>query len=208
MYVPKNFAVDDPAVLQALMEHHGFATMISSTPGGLMATHIPVLFEAVPGTPGRLVAHLSGQNPHGASLDGAEVLTIFQGPHGYISPSWYAQHPAVPTWNYAAVHVYGRATIVRDAKRLREIVGRLVDAYEGGRAAPWSMAGLPDRYMTSMLNGIVGVEIAIERFEGKHKLSQNRTVEDRRQVIAALGDSADPQDRSLAAYMAQHAPPH
>ena len=207
MYVPKNFVVDDPAVLQALMERHGFATMITSTPGGLMATHIPVLFEAVPGTPGRLVAHLSGQNPHGEALDGAEVLTIFQGPHGYISPSWYAQHPAVPTWNYAAVHVYGRATVVRDAKRLREIVGRLVDAYEGGRAAPWSMAGLPDRYMTGMLNGIVGVEIAIERIEGKHKLSQNRPVEDRRRVIAALGDSADPQDRSLAAYMVRHAPP-
>jgi transcriptional regulator len=207
MYVPKNFAVDDPAILRQVMERHGFATLISSGPGGLIATHIPVQFEPVPGGQGRLVAHLSRGNPHGDTLDGAEVLTIFQGPHGYISPSWYAQHPAVPTWNYAAVHVYGRASVVRDATRLREIVSRLVDAYEGGRPQPWSMAGLPEKYTTSMLNGIVGVEIEIARIEGKHKLSQNRTVEDRRRVIAALGDSADANDRVLAAYMAEHAPP-
>ncbi len=207
MYVPKSFAVDNPAILHRLIERYGFATLISSGPDGLIATHIPVTFEPVPGTQGRLVLHLSRGNPHGEALDGAAVLTIFQGPHGYISPSWYAQHPAVPTWNYAAVHVYGRAAVVRDAARLRDIVSRLVEVYEGGRAQPWSMAGLPEKYMTNMLNGIVGVEIAIERIEGKHKLSQNRPVEDRHRVIAALGDSADPQDRALAAYMTEHAPP-
>jgi transcriptional regulator len=206
MYVPKSFAVEDPEILRAVMEQHGFATLISSGPAGLVATHIPVLFEAVPGTPGRLIAHLARANPHADMLDGADVLTIFQGPHGYVSPSWYAEHPAVPTWNYVAVHVYGRATIVREPGRLRAIVSRLVDVYEGARAAPWSMAGLSDRYLTGMLNGIVGVEIEIARLEGKHKLSQNRNVEDRRRVISALSDSADPQDRALAAYMAKHAP--
>lgn len=205
MYVPKSFEVDDPETLRAIMASYGFATLISSGAEGLVASHVPVVFEAAAGK-GRLVAHLARANPHGEALDGTAVLAIFQGPHGYISPSWYAAHPAVPTWNYVAVHVYGRARLVREAERLREIVRRLVDIYENGRPTPWSMAGLPDDYLRNMLNGIVGVEIDIERLEGKHKLSQNRGVEDRRRVIAALNDSVIPQDRQLAAYMSEHAP--
>ncbi|HEX9462576.1 MAG TPA: FMN-binding negative transcriptional regulator [Alphaproteobacteria bacterium] len=206
MYIPKSFAVDDPELLRAIMASHGFATLISSGPAGLVATHVPVLFEATAAGKGRMIAHLARANPHGETLDGADVLAIFQGPHGYISPSWYAAHPAVPTWNYVAVHVYGRARLVREPERLREIVSQLVDIYEGGRPAPWRMAGLSDDYLRGMLNAIVGVEIDVERLEGKHKLSQNRDAEDRRRVIAALADSADPQDRQLAAYMTEHAP--
>ena len=207
MYVPAAFVPADPAALRALMSDYGFATLVSSGADGLMATHVPVMHEPEPAPNGRLIAHLAGANPHGSILDGAEVLAIFLGPHGYVSPSWYQAHPAVPTWNYAAVHVYGRARLVRDETRLRDIVGRLVDKYEGDRPAPWSMAGLPDRYVQGMLNAVVGVEIDVTRIEGKHKLSQNRGVEDRRRVIATLESSQDPQDRLLAAYMARHAPP-
>lgn len=207
MYVPAAFAPADPAALRELIADYGFATLVSTSPDGLVATHIPMLYEPEPTPRGRLVAHLARANPHGASLEGAAVLAIFTGPHGYISPSWYATHPAVPTWNYAAVHVYGRARLVNDPTRLREIVARLIDKYEAGRPAPWSMAALPERYLRGMIGGIVGVEIHIERVEGKHKLSQNRDAEDRRRVIATLGESADPQDRALAAYMARQAPP-
>ncbi len=207
MYVPAAFTPADPAALRELMREHGFATLVSNGADGPVATHVPVLYDPDPAPNGRLVAHLARANPHGAALEGAAVLAIFLGPHGYISPSWYATHPAVPTWNYAAVHVYGRARLVMDEARLRDIVTRLVDTYEGGRQTPWSMAGVPERYMRGMIGGIVGVEIDIERIEGKHKLSQNRDAEDRRRVIATLGDSADPQDRALAAYMARHAPP-
>lgn len=207
MYVPAAFAPADPAALRELISHYGFATLVSNGPDGLVATHIPMLYEPEPAPHGKLVAHLARANPHGAALDGAAVLAIFLGPHGYVSPSWYATHPAVPTWNYAAVHVYGRARVVNDAARLREIVARLVDKYEHGRPVPWSMAGLPERYLHGMIGGIVGVEIDIERIEGKHKLSQNRDAEDRRRVIATLDGSADAQDRALAAYMARHAPP-
>ncbi len=213
MYVPATFVPVDPAALRVLMADYGFATLVSSGADGLAATHVPVMHDPEPGPNGRLIAHLARANPHGAALDGADVLAIFLGPHGYVSPSWYATHPAVPTWNYAAVHIYGRARLVTDAERLRDIVTRLVDKYEGGRTpesgrpGPWSMAGLSERYLRGMINGIVGIEIDIARIEGKHKLSQNRDAEDRRRVIAALGESGDAHDRILADYMVRHAPP-
>lgn len=209
MYVPAAFVPADPAAARELIAAYGFATLVSSGADGLVATHVPVLPEppSGPAPNGRLIAHLARANPHGAALDGAAVLAIFLGPHGYISPSWYATHPAVPTWNYAAVHVYGRARLVEDADRLREIVGRLVEKYEGVGEGAWSMAALPERYLRGMVSGIVGVEIDIERIEAKHKLSQNRDAEDRRRVIAALERSAEPQDRLLAAYMTRQASP-
>ena len=207
MYVPGAFAVEDPAVARELIARYGFATLISSGPDGLMATHVPVQYQSAPAGAGRLVAHLSRSNPHAAILDGAAVLTIFQGPHAYISPSWYATHPAVPTWNYAAVHVYGRARTITEPARLRDIVGRLVATYEDERPQPWRMSSVPDRYIDGMLNAVTGVEIDIERIEAKHKLSQNRVAEDRTRVIAALESSADAHDRELAAYMSRHASP-
>ena len=207
MYVPSAFVPADQAVLRTLMSDHGFATLVSPGADGLVASHVPVMYEPDPAPNGRLVAHLARANPHTTALDNAEVLAIFQGPHAYISPSWYATHPSVPTWNYAAVHVYGRARLVTEPKALRSIVERLVHKYESGRPQPWSMAGVPERYTAGMLNAIVGVEVDIARIEGKHKLSQNRDAEDRRRVIAALEASADPNDRSLAAYMSRHAPP-
>src|SRR3954471_11410469 len=109
MYVPDAFAVADRRAIEELIAAYGFASLVSSTPAGLVATHVPVMFEPARGANGTLVAHISRSNPHGESLDGAQVLAIFVGPHGYVSPSWYAVHPSVPTWNYAAVHVTGRA---------------------------------------------------------------------------------------------------
>ena len=204
MYIPKAFQADDPEVIAELIASHGFATMVSTGPDGLVATHVPVFYDRARGPKGTLVSHIARANPHGQSLDGASVLTIFVGPHAYVSPSWYEVHPSVPTWNYAAVHAYGRARVVTDESRLRDIVSRLVDQYESGRAQPWSMAGLTDRYLRGMLNAIVGVEIDVERIEGKLKLSQNRKPEDRRGVIAALSASDEAADKALAQYMLRH----
>ena len=207
MYVPKAFVPADQAVLRELMSDYGFATLVSGGAAGLVATHVPVLYQPEPQPNGRLLAHVARANPHARALDGAEVLAIFQGPHAYVSPSWYATHPAVPTWNYAAVHVYGRARLVNDETRLRAILEPLVDKYESGQPTPWSMVGLPERYTHGMMNAIVGIEIDVARIEGKLKLSQNRDTEDRRRVIATLEASTDPNDRILAAYMSRHAPP-
>jgi len=207
MYIPPAFAERDVAKLHAFMATYGFATIVSNGPEGLVATHVPVLLERDRGPYGTLVAHLARANPHGQALDDAEVLAIFHGPHGYVSPSWYATHPAVPTWNYAVVHAYGRARLVHDEIRLRDIVADLTAKYESGRARPWTVDGLPEQFMHGMLKAIVGVEIEITRLEGKLKLSQNRSAVDRRNVIAALRQSDNAADRALADYMAQHAAP-
>jgi transcriptional regulator len=204
MYVPEAFATADPTAIADLIGAYGFATLVTSGEDGLVATHVPVLYAPSRGKQGILEAHIARANPHGRALDGGSVLAIFTGPHAYVSPSWYENHPSVPTWNYAAVHVYGRARLINDAVQLRGIVSRLVDKYESGRPAPWSMAGLTDRYMSGMLNAIVGIEIDIERIEAKHKLSQNRKVEDRRGVIKALSASDEAADRDLAQYMLRH----
>jgi len=207
MYVPPAFAEKNLETLHALIEDHGFAMLVSNGPAGLVATHLPIMIDRARGTQGTLVAHLARANPHARDLDGADVLAIFQGPHGYISPSWYGQHPSVPTWNYAAVHAYGRARVVNDPAQLDAMVRALVHQYESGRGKPWTMDHLSADYMKGMLRGIVGIEIEIARLEGKLKLSQNRNAADRKAVIAALADSDSAEDQALGAYMARHAAP-
>ncbi len=206
MYVPPTFAVDSPEAIRTLIATYDFATLVSHGPGGLTATHVPVLFEPGRGAQGMLVTHLARANPHGTALVGAELLAIFQGPHGYVSPSLYATHPSVPTWNYAAVHVYGRAREVTEPQLLRAMLAALVAKHESGRASPWSMDGLPEEYMGRMLRGIVGLEIEVSRIEAKHKLSQNRNRVDRTRVTEAFNASPQSHERELGAYMTQHAP--
>ncbi len=207
MYVPSVFTVAEADTVHGLIAAYDFATLVSHGAGGLTATHVPVLCEPARGAHGTLVAHLARSNPHAAALDGADVLTIFQGPHGYISPSLYATHPSVPTWNYTAVHAYGRARLVTDPQALIGMLASLVEKHEGSRAEPWSMAGLSEKYVDGMVKRIVGIEIDVSRIEGKHKLSQNRSGVDRSRVIAALEASVHAHERELGAYMAHHAPP-
>jgi transcriptional regulator len=152
-----------------------------------------------------LLLHVAAANPHANLADGERALVVFTGPHAYVSPAWYENHPAVPTWNYAAVHVYGRTTRL-PKERLRALVARLVATYEP-RGSSWKMGALPAAYMEKMLDGIAGFEIPIERIEGKFKLSQNRDAADRRRVIAALAESAHAGDRELADFMSRHAAP-
>ena len=148
--------------------------------------------------------HVARANPQAADLDhGAEVLAIFPGPHAYISPSWYAAGPAVPTWNYASVHAYGTARAIGDREWLRDLVDRLSQRHEAREAAPWRMRDLPAAYLESMLGGIVGVEIAVSRLEGKFKLSQNRPAGDRPRIIAALERREDEGSRGVAVLMRQ-----
>jgi transcriptional regulator len=206
MYVPPTFAVDSPEAIRALIATYDFATLVSHGQGGLTATHVPVLLEPGRGPQGTLVTHLARANPHAQALDGAETLAIFQGPHGYVSPSLYATHPSVPTWNYAVAHVYGRARAVTDPQSLRAMLETLVAKHETGRATPWSMAGLSAEYMDKMLRGIIGIEIEISRIEAKLKLSQNRNRIDRAQVTEAFNTSPLAHERELGAYMTKHAP--
>ena len=185
-YIPRHFRVDDAATLERFVADNGFATLVSAGGDGLSVSHVPLLASRGGDGRLRLEGHLARANAHWESLEAAdEVLAIFEGPHAYVSPSWYANHPSVPTWNYAVVHARGRAALL-PPERLPALLDRLSRQYEEGRPAPWRMPDLPAEFTGKMLAAIVGFEIVVERLEGKFKLSQNRRPEDVEGVIAAL----------------------
>jgi transcriptional regulator len=204
MYNPKHFEQKDLAALRELIHAYGFATLISHSDGAFMVSHIPVMLDEKTTPHGKLIGHLARANPHGQILaQGGEALVMFQGPHTYISPSWY-EHPnrMVPTWNYTVAHVYGAARIIDDKVQVKQIVRALVNQYESGFAQPWTM-DLPEDYLDANLNAIVGFEIDIARIEGKFKISQNRTVVDQQRVIAALKQQTDGMSQEMAKLMQQ-----
>ena len=185
LYIPQHFRVDDQDRLVEFIERHAFGTLVSSSVAALDASHVPFVVDRGTGVALRLRGHVARANNQWKALEGADhVVAIFQGPHAYVSPGWYAQHPSVPTWNYAAVHATGRARLMEEPE-LHELLMLLSSTYEAGRPKPWRMSELPAAYVDSMLEMIVGFEIEVERLEGKFKLSQNRPAEIPR-VIEAL----------------------
>ncbi len=200
MYLPKSFEQTDLPTLHNLMEEYNFATLVSQQQGQPIASHLPFLLDRQAGQFGTLKAHMAQANPQWRSFEDGEVLVIFQGPHAYISPSWYEVSPSVPTWNYAIIHAYGRAKPLADAAALHDMMGSLVDRHESGLDQPWSMAGLSEQYTQNMLAAIVAFEIEITRLEGKFKLNQNRSETDQQQVAAELA-KGDPLARHTAAMM-------
>ncbi|MBO6781941.1 MAG: FMN-binding negative transcriptional regulator [Alphaproteobacteria bacterium] len=200
MFVPKPFQITDRDVLYDLIEAYSFGTLVATQAGAPFASHIPFVLERDRHT---LVAHVAKANPQGALCDGThEMLAIFQGPHGYISPNWYGPGNAVPTWNYTAVHVYGAPKTIDDPDAVRRHQNTLVATFEGPDG--WNMDSQPDRYIDGMLRGIVAFEMQIARIEGKFKFSQNRSEEDRHQVIEAL-EKGSAWDQALAGIMRDHA---
>ncbi len=204
VYLPPAFTETRPEVLLAHIERHDFGLLVSHGTQGMIASQIPFLVEQRDGQL-YLLGHLARQNPQLADLDGTtETLAIFQGPHAYISPSWYEAGPAVPTWNYATVHAYGPARRIADVEWLATLLRRLSERHEAREPAPpWRMDDQPAPYIASMLNGIVGIEIAVERLEGKFKLSQNRPAGDRPRIIAALERRDGAESQGVAALMRQ-----
>jgi transcriptional regulator len=175
------------------------------TADGLIASHAPLMLDPDPGPYGTLIGHLAKANPHARSADpGVQTLVIFQGPDGYITPSYYAakrEHgKVVPTWNYTAIHAYGTLEVFDDPTRLLGVVTRLTERNEASRAQPWAVSDAPDDFVQGMLRGIVGIALPIARLEGKVKMSQNRPAADVAGVVEGL--QADGQDR-LAAAMAR-----
>jgi len=201
VYIPQEFQVADRNLLHDLIERFSFAMLVTTQDGRPVASHLPFLVQRDAGDHGTLVGHMARANRQWQGFGGAgEALVIFQGEHGYVSPSWYETHPSVPTWNYLAVHAYGIPRVIEDAERIRAILRTLVAKNEAGFDEPWPM-DLPDDYLRKMIGGIVAFEIPLSRLEGKFKLSQNRPVGDRQRVIATLAASEDPTQRALAAAM-------
>lgn len=206
MYTPAHFRSDDPLKLRAVMRANSFATMTTTGARGLVATHLPFLYDESAGPHGTLFAHLARANPQWRDFTaGLEALVVFQGAHGYISPTWYASYPAtpqVPTWNYEAVHAYGVPRITTDEARAVRLLESTVRAYERPDSA-YSISRLPAEFVEKMVKAVVAFEIPISRLEGKFKLSQNRSPEDAQGAIAALEQTGDPEARRLAAAMRQ-----
>jgi transcriptional regulator len=191
MYIPKSFGEDDIGTLHKLMREYSFATLVTQHEGVPFATHLPFLFDAERGPHGILLAHMARANPQWHDFDTAqEVLVIFQGPHAYISPSWYEVELSVPTWNYAIVHAYGLPRLIEEHDKLFNLLKTLIETHEAQFENPWPFQ-LPEDYLQKMMRGVVGFEIEITRLEGKFKLSQNRTEAERENVIAALEESSD-----------------
>jgi transcriptional regulator len=201
MYLPASFAVPDEKTLQAFIESYDFATLITPSVAGLVASHVPVMLRRSAGKTA-LIGHVARGNSQWKQFDGnTEALAIFHGPHAYVSPTWYATSPAVPTWNYAVVHVYGkpRATEERDftAAALRDLVSR----HEGSRAMPWRVEDLAGDVYEKLTRGIVAFEMPIERIEGKFKLGQNRSHDDRRGMLEGLDAEKSSDADALAAFI-------
>ncbi len=208
MYQPDHFRVDDVAEMHALMRMRPLATLISAAELGLYATHLPTVLKPE-GPFGAIECHLARGNPHWKDLAaGGEALMIFQGPDAYITPSWYpskAEHgKTVPTWNYAAVHAYGRPAVMQDVAWLRRHVGELTDQQERGETVPWAVSDAPERYVETMLRGVVGFRFEITRLEGKWKMSQNREMRDRAGTVAGLERRGVGEDAQVAALVARH----
>ncbi len=179
MYIPDHFKISDKEEIFSFLQANAFGQLISLQDKRLTASHLPFLIAA---DRKRLLCHLARQNSQWQQLEGQQILATFQGPHDYISPSWY-QNAGVPTWNYQAVHVYGSCRVFDAPDELAAVVEALSSRYESSFATPWEA-----KYRDAMLKAIVGVEIDIDEIQCKYKLSQNRPAEDQQGVIDKLDE--------------------
>ena len=201
MYTPAHFAEADLGKLQAAIEAYSFATLVSQQNGELTGSHLPLLLRRDAGGQfGTLLGHMAKANPQWEQAAGKEILAIFSGPHAYISPTWYQEERTVPTWNYVAVHAYGRLELVEDSGEKLDILRQTVDIYERNMPAPWPMPEAGE-FLARLVDQIVAFQIPLGRLEGKWKLNQNHPLARRQRVIAALRSRPDEASREIAGLM-------
>ena len=190
MYIPRVNKEERIPVLHKLMEDQPFASLITMGSSGLFASHIPMVLDRS-GAMGQLRGHISRANTQWRDYTpSVEALAIFSGPQHYVTPNWYPEKQdtgkVVPTWNYVVVHAYGYLKIIEDAEWLMAHLASLTNIHEAGSTVPWKVGDAPADYIASQMKGIVGLEMTIERLEGKWKVSQNRSEQDRSGVAKGL----------------------
>ncbi|MCH2158447.1 MAG: FMN-binding negative transcriptional regulator [Oleiphilaceae bacterium] len=204
MHTPKAFKIDNQDQMFALIAEHPLATLIVNTSEGLEANHLPLLLEKIDGQH-TLIGHIAKANPlHKHIENGSDVLVTFQGPQAYISAGYYPSKQVdgkvVPTWNYTAVHIKGEITFNHDKDELLSIVEKLTRSQEDQREQPWKVSDAPNGYIDTMLKAIVGLRITIDEIQGKWKVSQNHTLENRRGVIDSIKKNGDEKMSRLIDY--------
>ena len=197
----RQFHVSDTAALHALVQAQPLATLVVAQGGAQHVNHIPLFLDAARGPHGTLVGHVARANGLWPLLP-QHGVAVFHGPQAYVSPSWYPSKALdgkqVPTWNYAAVHAHGTLSAFDDPERLRAMLHTLSEQHEAHRPAPWRIDDAPPDYIDRMLRAIVGIELAVERWEGIWKISQNRTEADRVGVVQGLRAEGTPAARDMA----------
>lgn len=202
MYIPDAFVLDRLAHQHEVIRTHDFATLVCPLEGSLVASHLPVELDEEAGPLGTLRAHVARANPHWQAFDGqTEALMTFAGPHAYVSPSWYPPGANLPTWNYVAVHVYGRPLVIEDDDEVRAHLEWLVARHEGDDG--WSLATQDASFLAGMRRGVVAFELEIERIEAKAKLGQNHPEAKRRGAMTGLERAGGDANVDVAGWMAR-----
>ena len=212
MYLSKFHRLPDPEAAFALIAARPLGAWVCQINGALVANHIPFLLAPGNGPEGSLIGHVSRANPVWRGLgSGTDSVVMFQGPQAYITPGWYptkAEHgKVVPTWNYQVTHVHGVARAIDDPAWLLSMLTRLTTAQEADRPVPWAVSDAPTDYLEKMLRGIVGIEIGIQRVEGKLKASQDEAQPDRLGTVTGLRARSGEDARAMAELVHRALPP-
>jgi len=199
MYIPSYYQETDFSKLLSFMQHHPFALICSAGSGGLMGTHLPLVVEE------RekkiiLTSHMARPNPQWKEMEsGAEIMVVFQGPHAYVSPSNYEMKQNVPTWNYIAVHAYGKVRMLPEKEEALRVLEKTIGTFEPAFYAQWKE--LTPEYIDAMVKGIMSFEIEVEKLEGKFKLSQNKRAKEKENIIRSFEHSGDDLAMKIAGEM-------
>jgi transcriptional regulator len=201
MYIPSAFEVTDPGKIAEIISENSFGALVAKDGAALFASHLPFLYKPAQGPKGKLISHMAKANRHWQLFNAPEpALVIFNGPHAYMSPSWYVAEVAVPTWNYATIHVHGIPRIMQTEAELEVVLNETIEKHESGLPHPWT-PNLPDDLKAKLHQAIVGFEIEITRIEAKFKFGQNRSREDQEKMIRALQNSGDAESVRLVKLM-------
>lgn len=206
MYVPKHFQEPDRAAMSDLVQAFPLATLVTMSSSGLNANHIPLRWEQAIGPHGALQGHIARANPLWTDLAEHDALAIFHGHDAYITPNWYPTKQetgrVVPTWNYTAVHLYGRIRTIEDPAWLLALLQRLTDEREARFTTPWRVSDAPAEYIEKLIGAIVGIEMEVTRAVGKWKTSQNQPAANREGAIEGLTASGEEAGAAMAALIA------
>ena len=200
MYIPQSFLMKNHKDKVDFLKNNSFGILFSVHDGEPYATHIPMIYSADEGGGEFLLGHIARANPQWHDMDGQKVMAVFQGPHAYISPSWYVERDQVPTWNYTAVHVTGKLEILGN-KETESLIGSMLSFYGKDADISHHLQEIP---FSNMMKAIVGFRIVIEKIEGKKKLSQNKSSETQKKVIDQLTNSGSPMSVELGHIMMEN----